>query len=69
MQFAVAAGATAIIASSPDEKLAVASKLGANVPINYHKTFDWAKQVLLVTEGRGVDHVVEVTLYCRLYSS
>ncbi|KAL1652076.1 hypothetical protein SLS58_000200 [Diplodia intermedia] len=60
IQLASAAGATVIATSSTDEKLEVAKKLGATHAINYRKTPKWADEVLRITGGRGVDHVVEV---------
>ncbi|EMD30916.1 hypothetical protein CERSUDRAFT_120256 [Gelatoporia subvermispora B] len=60
LQFAVASGATVIATSSSDEKLKIAQKLGAKHLINYKKTPDWDKEVLKLTNGRGVDHVIEV---------
>lgn len=59
-QFAVMAGARAIITSSSDEKIERARKLGAHAGINYRKHPDWAEEVLKITGGRGVDHVIEV---------
>lgn len=63
LQIAVASGATVIATSSSDAKLAVAQKLGAKHVINYSKTPDWEKEVLKITNGRGVDHVIEVSIY------
>lgn len=60
LQFANLFGAQAIVTSSSDEKLERARELGASDTINYEKTPEWHKEVLKVTEGRGVDHVVEV---------
>ncbi|KAI0758962.1 NAD-P-binding protein [Fomes fomentarius] len=60
LQIAVASGATVIATSSSDEKLQAAKKLGAAHVINYKKTPDWDKEVLKITSGRGVDHVIEV---------
>ncbi|KJA16386.1 hypothetical protein HYPSUDRAFT_91333 [Hypholoma sublateritium FD-334 SS-4] len=60
LQFSVASGATVIVTSSFDEKLKVASKLGAKHLINYHTTPDWHEEVLKITNGLGVHHVVEV---------
>ncbi|KAK7049353.1 hypothetical protein VNI00_005954 [Paramarasmius palmivorus] len=60
LQFAVASGATVIATSSSDAKLAIAKKLGAKHLINYKNDPDWDKKVLEVTNGRGVDHVIEV---------
>ncbi|SJL13313.1 related to Alcohol dehydrogenase [Armillaria ostoyae] len=60
LQFAVASGATVIATSSSDAKLEIAKKLGATHTINYTTTPDWDKEVLRLTDGRGVDHVLEV---------
>ncbi|MFT8243162.1 zinc-dependent alcohol dehydrogenase family protein [Roseomonas sp. BN140053] len=60
LQFARAAGARVIITSSSDEKLARAKELGADAGVNYRAHPDWEAQVLALTDGRGVDHVVEV---------
>ena len=53
-------GARAIITSSSDEKLARAKALGAWQTINYRTHPDWENRVLDLTDGTGVDHVVEV---------
>jgi NADPH:quinone reductase-like Zn-dependent oxidoreductase len=60
MQFAVAAGARAIVTSSSDEKLKRALALGASDGINYKHRPDWEKEVLRLTGGRGVQHVIEI---------
>jgi NADPH:quinone reductase-like Zn-dependent oxidoreductase len=60
LQFARAAGARVIITSSQDSKLDRAHKLGAADLINYKKTPEWQQEVLRLTNGRGVDCVVEV---------
>jgi NADPH:quinone reductase-like Zn-dependent oxidoreductase len=60
LQFAKAAGARVIITSSSDEKIERALTLGAFAGVNYTRNPDWEKQVLELTGGRGVDHVVEV---------
>ncbi|KZS99977.1 NAD-P-binding protein [Laetiporus sulphureus 93-53] len=60
LQFAVASGATVIATSSSDQKLEIAAKLGAHHLINYNKTPDWDKEVMKITNGRGVDHILEV---------
>ncbi len=60
LQLARAAGARVIVTSSHDEKLEHAKRLGAAGLINYKKTPDWETEVLALTGGRGVDHVVEV---------
>ncbi|KAH9894769.1 NAD-P-binding protein [Cubamyces lactineus] len=60
LQLAVASGATVIATSSSDAKLEVAKKLGAAHIINYTKVPDWDQEVLKITNGRGVDHIIEV---------
>jgi NADPH:quinone reductase-like Zn-dependent oxidoreductase len=60
LQFAKAMGATVIVTSSSDEKLERARQLGADHLINYRRDEEWSARVLEFTEGRGVDHVVEV---------
>ncbi|QBM17074.1 alcohol dehydrogenase [Marinobacter sp. JH2] len=60
LQIAKAMGAKVFITSSSDEKLERARALGADSTINYRRYPDWANQVLAQTQGRGVDHVVEV---------
>ncbi|KAK0460396.1 uncharacterized protein EV420DRAFT_1532066 [Desarmillaria tabescens] len=60
LQFAVASGANVIATSSTDAKLDIAKKLGATYTINYNATPDWDKEVLKLTGGRGVDHILEV---------
>jgi NADPH:quinone reductase-like Zn-dependent oxidoreductase len=60
LQFAHAAGARVIGTSSSDEKLARVKGLGASDGVNYRQQPEWQEQVLALTNGRGVDHVVEV---------
>lgn len=60
LQFARAAGARVIATSSSDSKLAQAAALGASDGVNYRQHPDWQHEVLRLTGGRGVDHVVEV---------
>ena len=60
LQFARLAGARVIATSSSDAKLARARDLGASDGINYQTTPDWDVAVRNLTEGQGVDHVVEV---------
>ena len=60
LQFAKAAGARVIATSSSDEKLAKALALGASDGINYTRSPDWDRDVMKLTDGRGVDCVVEV---------
>ena len=60
LQFAVLAGARVIVTSSDDQKLERARGLGAWQTINYRTTPAWGKRALELTEGKGVDHVIEV---------
>lgn len=60
LQIAKAHGARVIATSSSDEKLSKVRDLGADHTINYKATPEWGKAVLELTDGRGVDHVVEV---------
>lgn len=58
---AKAVGATTIVTSSSDEKLDfVQTRHGADYRINYKTTPDWASEVQRITDGKGVDHVIEV---------
>ena len=58
-QFALALGATPIITSSSDEKLARMHALGVTETVNYRRTPDVAAEVVAMTGGDGVDHVIE----------
>ena len=60
LQLARAAGARVIATSSSDAKLEQARKFGASDGVNYRQHPEWHEQVLALTGGRGVDHVVEV---------
>jgi NADPH:quinone reductase-like Zn-dependent oxidoreductase len=60
LQFAKMAGANVIATSSSEEKLAKLSKLGADHLINYKTTPNWGEAALELTNGQGVDHVIEV---------
>ena len=60
LQFAKAAGARVIVTSSSDEKLEKLKRLGADDLINYRSTPNWGEQAKALTDGRGVDHVIEV---------
>ncbi len=58
LQIAKLSGASVFATASTDEKLAHARKMGADVTINYKDT-DFSEVVLEVTDGRGVDVVLE----------
>lgn len=60
LQIAVATGGKAIITSSSDEKLERAGVLGASAGVNYRTFPDWDKQIKTLTNGVGVDHILEV---------
>ncbi|MBL4758486.1 MAG: zinc-binding dehydrogenase [Rhizobiales bacterium] len=58
LQMATMIGAEAIVTSSTDEKLAWAKGLGAAHGINYRNE-KVAKRVMEITQGRGVDMVID----------
>ncbi len=60
LRFVLALGGEPIVLSSSDEKLEKARALGATGTINYKSVPAWEEEVLALTEGRGVDHVIEV---------
>ncbi|MEL6178728.1 MAG: NAD(P)-dependent alcohol dehydrogenase, partial [Myxococcota bacterium] len=60
LQFAVLLGARAIVTSSSNAKLERAIELGAWKTINYNEDPRWGRTARSLTEGRGVDLVVEV---------
>jgi NADPH:quinone reductase-like Zn-dependent oxidoreductase len=60
LQLAKRAGATVIVTSSSDDKLARATRLGADHTINYRATPEWELRARDLTGGRGVDHLLEV---------
>lgn len=59
LQFANAIGAKVIVTSSHDEKLAKAKAMGAWGLIHYERDLDWDREVWRMTEGKGVEHIVE----------
>ena len=59
LQFAHAMGATAVLTSSSDEKLARARALGAQHGINYRNQPEWATELRRLA-GRGADVVIEL---------
>ena len=60
LQLSKLLGARAIVTSSSDDKLERARALGAWQTVNYRETPEWQDEVLELTDGRGVDHTVEV---------
>ncbi len=59
-QFAIAAGAHVIATTSSQEKAARFGELGVQDVVNYIDTPAWGAEVQKLTDGRGVDLVVEV---------
>ena len=59
-QFCALMGARTIVTSSSDAKLERMRTLGTAETINYRTTPDWDAAVLDMTDGVGVDRVVEV---------
>jgi NADPH:quinone reductase-like Zn-dependent oxidoreductase len=60
IQIASALGAKVIATSSKDENLETTKALGAWQTINYRKHPDWEKKVLELTDGKGVDQLLDV---------
>lgn len=60
LQFARMMGARVISTSSSDAKLEKLKAMGADEIINYKTTPAWGKKVQELTDGKGVDHVIEV---------
>ncbi|PYI30579.1 NAD(P)-binding protein [Aspergillus indologenus CBS 114.80] len=57
---AKAAGARTIVTSSSDEKLKrVQADYGVDEVVNYKTHPEWSKEVLRLTQGRGVDYIFE----------
>ena len=59
-QIDLALDAKVIITSSRGENLEAVIKLRAVAGVNYRKTPDWAAEVLKLTDGKGVDLLLEV---------
>ncbi len=60
LQISKLMGAAVVITSSSDEKLERAKALGADYTVNYKSHSDWGRKVRELTEGRGVDHILEL---------
>ncbi len=60
LQFAQVLNLKTIVISSSNDKLGLSKKLGATHTINYSQYPEWQNQVLELTDGQGVDGVVEV---------
>jgi len=59
IQLASALGARVIALSSTDEKCAQAIAMGAKEVINYKRVSDWSREVRRLTDGQGVDVVID----------
>jgi NADPH:quinone reductase-like Zn-dependent oxidoreductase len=60
VQMAQALGLRVIATSSSEAKLERLRGLGVRETLNYRQTPQWGQAVLELTDGRGVDHVVDV---------
>ena len=60
LQFARVLGARVIATTSTAEKAERLKAVGASEVINYTETADWDEKARELTEGRGVDCVVEI---------
>ncbi|MDP9015094.1 MAG: NAD(P)-dependent alcohol dehydrogenase [Pseudomonadota bacterium] len=60
LQIAAAAGARVIATSSSDAKLERLSEVGAAATINYLQRPTWSHDVLALTQGRGVQHAIDI---------
>jgi alcohol dehydrogenase len=60
LQFARLAGARVLATSSAPDRLQRLRELGASDVVNYREVPDWGRWARALTDGRGVDHVVEV---------
>jgi len=60
LQLAKSMGAAVMVTSSSDAKLERARAHGADHVVNYREHPNWGEKARAWTDGRGVDHVVEV---------
>jgi len=60
LQIALLLGARVVVTSSSDAKLERARELGAWRTVNYLEEPGWGAAARRLTDGRGVDHVIEV---------
>lgn len=60
LQIAKSMGAQVIMTTGDSGKILRAKALGATHVIHYRETPDWSQEVAKVTDGQGVDHIVEV---------
>jgi NADPH:quinone reductase-like Zn-dependent oxidoreductase len=60
LQVARMFGARVLAITSTDEKAEKLKKLGAESVVNYRTFPDWDREILALTDGRGVDKVVDI---------
>lgn len=60
LQFAKVFGARVLAITSSDEKAAQLKELGADEVVNYRTCADWDREILALTNGKGVDRVIEI---------
>ncbi|PIG79466.1 zinc-type alcohol dehydrogenase-like protein [Aspergillus arachidicola] len=60
LQFAKIFGARVLAITSSDEKAAKLKELGAESVVNYTTCPDWDREILALTDGKGVDKVLDI---------
>ncbi|KAJ5955843.1 hypothetical protein N7501_010122 [Penicillium viridicatum] len=60
VQFAKMFGARVLAITSSDEKVAQLKELGVDAVVNYRTCLDWDREILALTDGKGVDQVIEI---------
>jgi len=60
LQIGVACGAKVFATTSSDKKRQQLESLGAHLTLNYQQDKNWSEKILALTEGDGVDIVVDI---------
>ncbi|MEJ7927589.1 NAD(P)-dependent alcohol dehydrogenase [Sphingobium sp. AN641] len=60
LQVARMFGARVLAITSTDEKARTLEELGADAVVNYRKVPDWEHEILALTNGKGVDKVIDI---------
>jgi NADPH:quinone reductase-like Zn-dependent oxidoreductase len=60
LQVARMFGARVLAITSSDEKAETLKQLGAEAVVNYRTSPDWDREILALTDGRGVDKTVDI---------
>ncbi|GIC88940.1 zinc-dependent alcohol dehydrogenase family protein [Aspergillus udagawae] len=60
LQIAQMFGARVLAITSSDEKAAKLKELGAESVVNYNTCPDWDREILALTDGQGVDKVIDI---------